>query len=1022
MVVQRRKNKPAGKAALCAALLATSASALNLWGGEKVAESDADPASAPANPHLHQQPSDPLPGQDVNGFGQPTYGVDVSFPIHHREISDNYAWLPHNVDPENNPTPPEYEGKPVQYLGRKQEEYDAFMDGCDAHYGGKRGRYSACRATEEDRVEMSLRQPKSMQNYTELGFKKIKAPKEVWERVKKFWDDNKDRENWKSENWPKGNTYTNHWESPTYMVSVEDTKLRGAGSNIKRKVWNAARDTIQEWTGEELTDCSLYGIRVYTEGSILATHVDRMPLVSSAILNVDQDVDEPWPIEVYAHDGKAYNITMEPGDMVLYESHSVLHGRPFPLKGRYYANIFIHFEPTGHSLRHEAKEAAAQAAGGGQDTHAHGGHEVESDGLPSYIVRGSVEEERWHRSHPNRKGQKAPQRREKDTFTTGSTPAHHAAQEGDAETLGNVIEKMGHLLNAKDANGWTPLHEGARGGHHEVVKILVERGANINERTMSGKGETALYTSIQQHGEDHPVSQLLMELGALNIGPDLQAAVAAAIYAALFSASVDAKPRFWKGSDNDATSAATDAQAAPQRGQEVNAYGQPTYGVDSSFPVHHDRISDNYAWLPHNVDPENNPTPPQYEGKPVQYLGNKQWEYEEYLRGCGAYYKDRGGIKSCLTTDRDRIRMALSQPSCLNNYTELGFEKVRAPDDMWQSVQQFWDDNQDKETWKEEIWPKGTTYVNPWMATSYMVAVEDPEMKGAGEELTQKIYDACKEALEEWSGETLREYNLYGIRVYTDNAVLATHVDRMPSVIGIILNVAQDVDEPWPLEVYAHDGKAYNITMEPGDMIMYEGHSLLHGRPFPLKGRHYANIFINFEPIFKEDPHDGLPAYIRRGSTEANRWLRNPRPDPNRRRGDPIVTKEKHPNMVGGKTTKERESKRDMQKHSFDNGSTPAHHVAIDGEAELLGKVLDKMGELVHAKDNRGWTPLHEGAKAGHHDVVKVLVERGANINERTMHGAGETALYWSIKENGEDHPVSRFLQGLGALSIGPDL
>ena len=25
--------------------------------------------------------------------------------------------------------------------------------------------------------------------------------------------------------------------------------------------------------------------------------------------------------------------------VILYESHSVLHGRPFPLKGRYYANV-----------------------------------------------------------------------------------------------------------------------------------------------------------------------------------------------------------------------------------------------------------------------------------------------------------------------------------------------------------------------------------------------------------------------------------------------------------------------------------------------------------------------------------------------------------------------------------------------------------------------------------------------------------------------------------------------------------
>jgi prolyl 4-hydroxylase len=243
-----------------------------------------------------------------------------------------------------------------------------------------------------------------------------------------------------------------------------------------------------------------------------------MPLVSSAILNVDQDVDEPWPIEVYAHDGKAYNVTMEPGEMVLYESHSVLHGRPFPLKGRYYANIFIHFEPTGHSLRHNAREAAEEAARGRQDKHPHGGHEGAIDGLPSYITAGSVEAERWYKGHPNAIKHK----KEEDTSgTVGSSPAHKAAQEGDADTLGKVIDKLGHLLNSKDANGWTPLHEGARGGHVEVVKLLVEKGANINERTNEGKGETPLYWSIVENGEDHPVSQFLMELGALNVGPDL---------------------------------------------------------------------------------------------------------------------------------------------------------------------------------------------------------------------------------------------------------------------------------------------------------------------------------------------------------------------------------------------------------------------------------------------------------------------------------------------------------------------
>jgi hypothetical protein len=63
---------------------------------------------------------------------------------------------------------------------------------------------------------------------------------------------------------------------------------------------------------------------------------------------VAQDIDEPWPVEVIGHDGKAYNVSMIPGDMVLYESHSVLHGRPYPLVGRYYANIFVHFIPVDH--------------------------------------------------------------------------------------------------------------------------------------------------------------------------------------------------------------------------------------------------------------------------------------------------------------------------------------------------------------------------------------------------------------------------------------------------------------------------------------------------------------------------------------------------------------------------------------------------------------------------------------------------------------------------------------------------
>ena len=84
-----------------------------------------------------------------------------------------------------------------------------------------------------------------------------------------------------------------------------------------------------------------------------------------------------------------------------------------------------------------------------------------------------------------------------------------------------MIDELGHLIDAKDANGWTPLHEGARAGHVEVVQLLVDKGANINERTQNGIGGTPLYWSIENNGEDHPVSELLASLGGISIGPDL---------------------------------------------------------------------------------------------------------------------------------------------------------------------------------------------------------------------------------------------------------------------------------------------------------------------------------------------------------------------------------------------------------------------------------------------------------------------------------------------------------------------
>lgn len=272
-----------------------------------------------------------------------SYGVDVSFPIHSADLDA----FPHQSD-----------GSAL--LHDRNQFYGNFIKGCRDYYGQASARSSShgsvCDDSETDRYDMNLNQPPVMQNYTTLGFQKTKAPKHIMEELKQFWEENSNilRENkqqqfqhsLQQESWYPGDTHTNHWENKTYILNVEDSHLMGGGMGLKHRIWKAAESTLLQWMQTEvdasnlkpsekakgkaeklkLTPASLYGIRMYTEGAVLAPHVDRLPLVTSAIINVAQDVEEPWPLEVYAHDGNAYNVTLEPGDMLLYESHSVIHG------------------------------------------------------------------------------------------------------------------------------------------------------------------------------------------------------------------------------------------------------------------------------------------------------------------------------------------------------------------------------------------------------------------------------------------------------------------------------------------------------------------------------------------------------------------------------------------------------------------------------------------------------------------------------------------------------------------------
>lgn len=64
--------------------------------------------------------------------------------------------------------------------------------------------------------------------------------------------------------------------------------------------------------------------------------------------------------------------------------------------------------------------------------------------------------------------------------------------------------------------------------------------------------------------------------------------------------------------------------------------------------------------------------------------------------------------------------------------------------------------------------------------------------------------------------------SIYGIRRYTRGAWLLSHLDHLQShVISAILNIKQDVEEDWPLQILDHQGKQHEITLKPGEMVWW---------------------------------------------------------------------------------------------------------------------------------------------------------------------------------------------------------
>ncbi|RVE49352.1 hypothetical protein evm_005967 [Chilo suppressalis] len=70
-----------------------------------------------------------------------------------------------------------------------------------------------------------------------------------------------------------------------------------------------------------------------------------------------------------------------------------------------------------------------------------------------------------------------------------ANPVDHvlwAAENGEVDTLKDLLTNQPGLVHARDSDGYTPLHRAAYGNHTSTISMLLSLGANIHSKTELG--------------------------------------------------------------------------------------------------------------------------------------------------------------------------------------------------------------------------------------------------------------------------------------------------------------------------------------------------------------------------------------------------------------------------------------------------------------------------------------------------------------------------------------------------------
>jgi ankyrin repeat protein len=89
---------------------------------------------------------------------------------------------------------------------------------------------------------------------------------------------------------------------------------------------------------------------------------------------------------------------------------------------------------------------------------------------------------------------------------------HVAAKSGDTDEVAALLSMDNRLTRTFDADGWSPLHLAAHYGHAAIVELLLHNNAPVDLRSTNEMANTALHAALA--GKRNDVVKILLDAGA----------------------------------------------------------------------------------------------------------------------------------------------------------------------------------------------------------------------------------------------------------------------------------------------------------------------------------------------------------------------------------------------------------------------------------------------------------------------------------------------------------------------------